>query len=106
MRRARCGPPRAGCESAHSMREHGVKVEMARRPERRLFPERGACMTTLTEAVIRRVAPKARADIVAGLVTAQNELTAAGLNTKARLAHFIAQICTETGGLQHTEENL
>jgi len=63
-------------------------------------------MTTLTEAVIRRVAPKARADIVAGLVTAQNELTAAGLNTKARLAHFIAQICTETGGLQHTEENL
>ncbi|HEX8166531.1 MAG TPA: glycoside hydrolase family 19 protein [Beijerinckiaceae bacterium] len=63
-------------------------------------------MTTLTEAVIRKVAPNARADIVAGLVAAQNELNAAGLNTKARLAHFLAQICTETGGLQHTEENL
>src|SRR3954470_2602882 len=71
-----------------------------------LAPELSATEALLTETIIRKVAPKARPDIVAGLVSGKAALEAAGLVTKPRLAHFLAQICTETGGLRLLEENL
>jgi len=71
-----------------------------------LAPELSATDALLTENIVRKVAPKARPDIVSGLVEGKASLAAAGLVTKPRLAHFLAQICTETGGLRHLEENL
>lgn len=56
--------------------------------------------------LIAAVAPKARADIVAAFVAADEPIVAAGITTPVRIAHFLAQVATETGGLVSVEENL
>lgn len=62
--------------------------------------------TILTAAIIRKVCPSARADLVAEIAGAGARLAAAGITTKLRAAHFLSQIATETGGLRAIEENL
>jgi putative chitinase len=50
---------------------------------------------------IKAVSPNADHDIIEAIVTAVPVLLPkAGLNDPIRLAHFIAQIATETGGLR------
>jgi putative chitinase len=60
----------------------------------------------ITEQRLRRFAPSARQDIVDALVAGEDDIVAAGIDTPQRLAHFMAQIATETGGFTIYEENL
>jgi predicted chitinase len=59
--------------------------------------------TTRLKAICPRIDP---AILEAILTEAPTSLRAAGLNDPVRLAHFIAQIATETGGLTRLDENL
>jgi putative chitinase len=60
----------------------------------------------LTLDVLRAVAPNGRDDILEGIIERRSAIDAAGVITKRRLAHFLAQIATESGGLRYLEENL
>jgi putative chitinase len=56
--------------------------------------------------VVRRVAPKARSEYYAAFEQGDELLNKAGINTPLRLAHFLAQIMHESGGLTITRENM
>ena len=61
----------------------------------------------ITADRIKAVCPKADDQIVEAIVTAApNAIPAAGLDDPIRIAHFVAQIATETGGLARLDENL
>lgn len=55
---------------------------------------------------ITRIAPRARKELVEALVDARDDLDEAGINTPIRLAHFVTQVMTETGGLVRIDENM
>jgi putative chitinase len=60
----------------------------------------------MTEAHVRRLFPRAREDYVRALADGGRLLDAAGVTeSKLRLAHFLAQLDAETGGLTITEES-
>ncbi|WP_267355556.1 MULTISPECIES: peptidoglycan-binding protein [unclassified Methylobacterium] len=56
--------------------------------------------------ILPAVAPHARADIVAAFVAADDRIAAAEITTPLRIAHFVAQIATESGGMTRLEESL
>lgn len=61
---------------------------------------------TITEAELKRFAPKAKAEYVAALMGNLDVLEAAGiLDNKFRLAHFLGQCGEETGGLVKLRES-
>ncbi|MCJ2102476.1 peptidoglycan-binding protein [Methylobacterium sp. E-046] len=56
--------------------------------------------------ILPAVAPGARADLIAAFIAADARIAAAEITTPLRLAHFLAQVATETGGLARLEEGL
>lgn len=56
--------------------------------------------------ILPAVAPHARADIVAALNAADDRIAAAEITTPDRIAHFVAQMATESGGFTRLEESL
>jgi putative chitinase len=60
----------------------------------------------ITAERIGRFSPRAKPDLVQALVDGWPMIRDAGINTPLRVAHFIAQIATETGGFTIYEENL
>lgn len=60
----------------------------------------------LTVAQIKKLAPGARADIVAGLVAGWPRIYAAGTTTPKRLQHFMAEMAVESAGFSRLDENL
>ncbi|MEO8531396.1 MAG: trypsin-like serine protease, partial [Deltaproteobacteria bacterium] len=55
---------------------------------------------------LKKIAPTAKTEFLQAIVAAQPEFEAAGINTRMRMAHFIAQVMTETGGLSRLDENM
>jgi putative chitinase len=60
----------------------------------------------ITADRLKAFAPNACANIVAALLGGWPAIKAAGINTPLRLAHFMAQIATETGGFTIYTESL
>ncbi len=61
----------------------------------------------LTSDSIKAICPGARSDIIESLLTdADKHFPPAGIDDEVKLAHFIAQIATESGGLSRLDENL
>lgn len=61
----------------------------------------------LTVDRIRAMCPKVRDDILEAIITdGPTEFESAGLTDHVRVAHFMAQIATETGGLKRLDEDL
>ncbi|MET3485344.1 peptidoglycan-binding protein [Methylobacterium sp. 1973] len=56
--------------------------------------------------ILPAVAPRVRADVFAAFVAADERIAAAEINTPLRIAHFVAQLATESGGMTRLEENL
>lgn len=63
--------------------------------------------TKFTESLIRKLAPRGRADIVQAMSALLNEmLPRFGITTPKRIAPFLANILVETGGFRALEENM
>ena len=60
----------------------------------------------LTAEDLRKIAPKAKDEFIQAFIGAESEFEAAGINTRLRMAHFLAQVMTETGGLRRIDENM
>ena len=61
-------------------------------------------MVTVEE--LQKIAPKAKIEFLQAIVDMAPEFEEAGINTRLRMAHFIAQVMTETGGLGRLDENM
>lgn len=55
--------------------------------------------------IVKRLCPRARKEYIAAFESGDDAITAAGITTPKRLAHFLAQCLHETDGLTITEEN-
>lgn len=60
----------------------------------------------LTVEDIKKIAPKAKDEFILAFIEAEDQFEAAGINTRIRMAHFLAQVMTETGGLRRIDENM
>jgi len=60
----------------------------------------------LTTEIIRKIAPRARQDYIDALVGGCATFEKYAINTPTRMAHFLAQVTHETGGLTIVRENL
>jgi predicted chitinase/V8-like Glu-specific endopeptidase len=59
-----------------------------------------------TAAEIRAVSPKANSALVQALIADKEQYTRIGIDSPLIIAHFIAQVMTETGGLERLDEKL
>ncbi len=60
----------------------------------------------ITAEDIKKISPRANDTLVQALVEGLPEFEKAGINTRLRMAHFLAQVMTETGGLRRLDENM
>ncbi len=61
---------------------------------------------SLTFEEIKAISPNAQDAFVQAIVESESEFAAAGITTRLRMAHFLAQVMTETGGLKRLDENM
>jgi len=64
----------------------------------------GATLVTVED--IKRISPRAEDAFAEAMVAAAEEFEAAGITSALRMAHFVAQVMTETGGLRRLDENM
>ncbi len=70
-------------------------------------PDKSAAAEKLiTFEDIRKVSPGAKKEFVDAIIAAEPEFRDAGITTRLRMAHFLAQVMTETGGLHRLDENM
>lgn len=60
----------------------------------------------LTIDDVKRISPNAQDAFAQALVDASEAFEEHGVTTRLRMAHFIAQVMTETGGLERLDENM
>lgn len=60
----------------------------------------------LTAELLKKVAPRARADYVDALVKGAETFEKYGITTEMRMAHFLANVLHETGGFTIVRENM
>jgi putative chitinase len=61
----------------------------------------------LTQEILKKIAPGARADVVAALLKQETALSEKySIDTVLRMAHFLAQTAQESAGFTATQENL
>ncbi|RWM08018.1 MAG: trypsin-like serine protease [Mesorhizobium sp.] len=60
----------------------------------------------VTVADILKISPQADKKFAQAVVDAKGELASAGIDTRLRMAHFLSQVMTETGGLRRLDENM
>lgn len=60
----------------------------------------------ITQAQVKKFCPTAKAPLVSAIVSNWSDAEEAGITTGLRISHFMAQIATETRGLQSVEEGL
>lgn len=60
----------------------------------------------ITVEDIKRISPEARDAYAEAMVAAAAEFEAAGITTPLRMAHFVAQVMTETGGLKRLDADM
>ena len=60
----------------------------------------------ITFSEVKLVSPKASDHLTRALINSKQHLDNAGINTRLRMAHFLTQVMTETGGLQRIDESL
>ncbi len=60
----------------------------------------------LTAEDLRTIAPRAPQEYLDAIVAAEDQFEAAGITTRLRMAHFLAQVMTETGALRRLDENM
>lgn len=60
----------------------------------------------ITAAEIKLISPKAKNELIQAFIAAKPAFEDAGVNTRLRMAHFITQVMTETGGMRSIDENL
>ncbi|MFP7572029.1 trypsin-like serine protease [Marivita sp. S2033] len=60
----------------------------------------------LTLEDVKRISPNAQDAFAQALVDASEVFEDHGITTRLRMAHFIAQVMTETGGLKRLDENM
>ncbi|WP_244495537.1 trypsin-like serine protease [Ensifer sp. Root278] len=65
-----------------------------------------AAGTLITFEDIRKISPGAKKEFIEAIIAAEPELKDAGIITRLRMAHFLTQIMTETGGLKRIDENM
>ena len=62
--------------------------------------------TLLTFEDVKRISPSANDELAQALVDASSEFAEHNITTRLRMAHFVAQVMTETGGLKRIDENM
>jgi len=61
-------------------------------------------LITLDE--LKKISPRGKEEYMQVIVDAEPEFEKAGINTRLRMAHFLTQVMTETGGLKRLDENM
>jgi len=59
-------------------------------------------LITLDE--LKKISPRGKEEYMQVIVDAEPEFEKAGINTRLRMAHFLTQVMTETGGLKRLDE--
>ncbi len=102
-----CGPA-----TIAAIREFQVRVAKLAAPDSRIDPGRGTLRAlrvgvpaTFAPGHLQAIALDAHASLISRFFDPlSRQMTSYGINTGLRRAHFLAQVCHESGQLRHTEE--